>query len=42
MPVFSYFAVIGPLLMGLLLLTDAAYGPPEPMALSTKFAGLPP
>jgi hypothetical protein len=41
MPIFSYFAVIGPLLMGLLFLADAAYGPPEPLAISTQFAGLP-
>lgn len=40
MPIFRYFAVMGPVLLGLLWLADAKLPPPGPLANSTNFYGL--
>ena len=41
MPIFAYFAVVAPVLLGLLCLTEAVMGPPGPMPLTTSATGLP-
>lgn len=40
MPIVRYFIVVGPLLLGLILLADAQLPPPGPLANSTNFYGL--
>ena len=40
MPIFRYFLVTGPVLLGLLFLADAKLPPPGPLANSTNFYGL--
>jgi hypothetical protein len=41
MPIFAYFAVVAPVLLGLLCLAEAVMGPPGPMPLATSATGLP-
>lgn len=41
MPVFAYFAVMAPVLLGLLCLVEAVTGPPGPMPLASSATGLP-
>ncbi len=41
MPLFTYFALAGPLLLGLLFAAEAQLGPPKELAISTSFHGLP-
>ncbi len=41
MPVFAYFAVVAPALLGLLCLAEAVMGPPGPMPLTSSATGLP-
>ena len=41
MPIFAYFAVVAPVLVGLLCVAEAVMGPPGPMPLTTSATGLP-
>ena len=41
MPIFAYFAVVAPVLVGLLCVAEAVMGPPGPMPLTTSTTGLP-
>ena len=41
MPLLAYFAVVGTILMGMIMLADTAIGPPPPLPFSTNFSGLP-
>lgn len=41
MPLFAYFAVVGSILMGMIMLAETAIGPPPPLWFSTNFNGLP-
>lgn len=41
MPIFRYFLVMGPVLLGLLFLADAQLPPPGAISNSTNFYGLP-
>ena len=41
MPIFAYFAVVAPVLLGLLCVAEAVMGPPGPMPLATSATGLP-
>lgn len=41
MPIFAYFAVIAPVLLGLLCAAESVMGPPGPMPLTTSATGLP-
>ncbi len=41
MPLFTYFAVVGSLLLGLLYVAEARLGPPASLSISTSFHGLP-
>lgn len=41
MPIFAYFAVVAPALLGLLCLAEAVMGPPGPMPLTSSATGLP-
>ena len=41
MPLLAYFAVVGPLLMGMIMLADIAIGTPPPLWFSNNSQGLP-
>jgi hypothetical protein len=41
MPIFAYFAVVAPALLGLLCLAEAVMDPPGPMPLASSATGLP-
>lgn len=41
MPIFAYFAVVAPVLLGLLCVAETVMGPPGPMPLATSATGLP-
>jgi len=41
MPILSYFAVIGAVLVALLFVTDATFEKPRPLWFSSEFTGLP-
>jgi hypothetical protein len=41
MPIFAYFVVMVPLLLGLFYAAEATWGPPPASALSTNYHGLP-
>jgi len=41
MPFLAYFAVVGPILMGMIMLADIAIGPPPPLWFSNNSQGLP-
>lgn len=42
MPLFAYSASVGAVLLGLLFVAEAQFGPPMPLRLATAFHGLPP
>jgi len=42
MPILAYFATVGTILMGMIMLAENAIGPPSPLWFSTSFQGLPP
>lgn len=41
MPIFAYFAVVAPVLLGLLCVAESVMGPPGAMPLTTSTTGLP-
>jgi hypothetical protein len=41
MPLFTYFALVGSVLVGLLYVAEARLGPPKSLSISTSFHGLP-
>ena len=41
MPLLAYFAIVGPILLGLMFWSDAVLGPPNGLAISTAWNGLP-
>jgi hypothetical protein len=41
MPLLAYFVVVGSVLVGLLYVAEAQFGPPQPLSISTNFHGLP-
>jgi hypothetical protein len=42
MSILAYFATVGTILMGMIMLAENAIGPPPPLWFSTSFQGLPP
>ena len=41
MPLLAYFGVVGSILVGLLYVAEAQFGPPASLSISTNFYGLP-
>ena len=41
MPILAYFATVGSLLLGLLYVAEAQFGPPTSLNISSEFHGLP-
>lgn len=41
MPLLAYFAIVGPILLGLIVVSDVQLGPPKGLMISTVWNGLP-